>query len=213
MTGLVRKATLFTACGVLVAAAAMAGVPSPANSSVPACFSLMGSAAGSPDAYGTFTITVRDLANNPINGSSVVLDFSGPHADMVPCDDQLNGAVLVNCVAKTVRQFTDALGQATFTVLGGSNGGGNAVSIGSASKVYADGVLLASPGVSVFDLDDAGGVGANDLSAWLGDFGSGFAYSRADYDCSGDIGANDLSLWLGVFGAGTSSESCTGSCP
>src|SRR5258708_27359243 len=157
MTGLVRKATLLTACGVLFAAAAMANVPSAANSSVPACISIMGSAAGTPDAAGTFTITVRDLANNPLNGSSVVVDFSG-HSDMIICDNQLNGAVLVNCPAKTVRQFTNALGQVTFTVIGGSTGGGLAVSVGSGGKVYADGVLLGSPGASVYDLDHAAGV-------------------------------------------------------
>ena len=101
----------------------------------------------------------------------------------------------------------------TFVVLGGSNGGGNASTLLGGGKIFANGTLLQTPTVSAFDLDNAGGVGANDLSAWLTDFGSGNPYGRSDYDCSGGIGANDLSLWLGEFGNGTSASSCAASCP
>ena len=212
MTGLVRKATLLTAAGLLAASAAMAGVPSPTNSTTPLCISLVGSLAGVPDAAGTFNIVVRDLANNPLNGASVVIDLSGCN-DLSICDDQLDANALVNCGAKTTRKFTNALGQVTFIVLGGSNGGGNASSLLGAGRIYANGTQIQAPTVSAFDLDGAGGVGANDLSAWLGDFGSGQPYGRSDYDCSGNIGANDLSLWLGQFGAGTSASSCAVACP
>jgi hypothetical protein len=211
MTGLVRKATLLTAVGLLAASAAMAGVPSAANSDTPPCITLVGNTAGIPDGLGTFVVTVRDLANNPLNGASVVIDLINA-TDLALCDDQLDGAALVNCAAKTTRKFTDALGQVTFTVLGGSNGGGNATTLLGGGRIYANGTLIGSPTVSAIDLDGASGVGANDLSAWLGDFGSGFAFGRSDYDCSGDIGANDLSLWLGAFGSGASSASCAVSC-
>jgi len=213
MTGLVRKATLLTAAGMLVATAAMAGVPSAANSTTPACITLVGALAGVPDAAaGQFTVTVRDLANNPLNGASVVIDLSGC-ADLAICSDQLDANALVNCGAKTTRKFTDATGKVTFVVLGGSNGGGNASTLLGGGKIFANGTLLQTPTVSAFDLDNAGGVGANDLSAWLTDFGSGNPYGRSDYDCSGGIGANDLSLWLTEFGAGTSASSCAASCP
>ena len=213
MTGLVRKATLLTAAGLLIASAAMAGVPSAANSTTPSCISLVGSLAGVPDAAaGQFTIIVRDLANNPLNGASVVIDLSAC-LDLAICDDQLDVNALVNCGAKTTRKFTDPLGSVTFTVLGGSNGGGNASTLLGGGKIFANGTLIQNPTVSAFDLDGSGGVGANDLSAWLGDFGSGFAFGRSDYDCSGNIGANDLSLWLGEFGAGTSASSCAVACP
>ena len=213
MTGLVRKATLLTAAGMLVATAAMAGVPSAANSTTPACITLVGSLAGVPDAAaGQFTVTVRDLANNPLNGASVVIDLSGC-TDLAICSDQLDANALVNCGAKTTRKFTDATGKVTFVVLGGSNGGGNASTLLGGGKIFANGTLLQTPTVSAFDLDNAGGVGANDLSAWLTDFGSGNPYGRSDYDCSGGIGANDLSLWLTEFGAGTSASSCAASCP
>ena len=213
MTGLVRKATLLTAAGLLVASAAMAAVPSAANSTTPSCITLVGSLSGVPDAAaGQFTIVVRDLANNPLNGASVVIDLSNC-LDLSICSDQLDANALVNCGAKTTRKFTNALGQVTFTVLGGSNGGGNASTLLGGGRIFANGTLIQSPTVSAFDLDGAGGVGANDLSAWFGDFGTGNNYGRSDYDCSGSIGANDLSLWFGEFGTGASASSCAVACP
>jgi len=214
MTGLVRKATLLSAAGMLlIASAAMAGVPSAANSTTPACITLVGSLAGVPDAAaGQFTVTVRDLANNPLNGASVVCDFSGC-LDIAICNDQLDANATVNCGAKTTRKFTDALGHVTFTILGGSNGAGNASTLLNGGKIFANGTLIQQPTVAAYDLDGGSGVGANDLSAWLTDFGTGNPYGRSDYDCSGGIGANDLSFWLTEFGAGTSSASCTVACP
>ena len=212
MTGLVRKAALLTAAGLMIASAAMAGVPSPGNSTTPACITLVGNAAGIPDATGTFTVTVRDLANNPLNGASVVVDLSGT-TDLRICSNQLDAGALVNCPAKTTRKFTNALGQVTFIVLGGSNGAGNATTLIGGGRIYANGVLIASPTVSAYDLDNSSGVGANDLSAWLGDFGSGSPFGRSDYDCSSTIGANDLSIWLTAFGSGSSTTSCAVSCP
>ena len=212
MTGLVRKATLLTAAGLLIASAAMASVPSAGNSTTPLCVRLVGALAGVPDnAAGQFTIVVRDLANNPISGASVVIDLSGCH-DLSLCNDQLDVNATVNCGAKTTRKFTDPLGNVTFTVLGGSNGAGNASSLINSGKIFANGVLLQNPTVSAFDLDGTGGVGANDLSALLGDFGLGQPFGRDDYDCSGTVGANDLSLWLGEFGLGTSAQSCAAAC-
>jgi hypothetical protein len=213
MTGLVRKATLFTAAGLLIASAAMAGVPSAANSTTPACITLVGSLAGVPDAAaGQFTVIVRDLANNPLNGASVVIDLSNC-LDLAICNDQLDAAATVNCGAKTTRKFTDALGSVTFTVLGGSNGAGNASTLLSGGRIFANGTLIQSPSVAAYDLDGANGVGAADLSAWLTDFGSGNSYGRSDYDCNGTVGAGDLSFWLTEFGAGTSAASCAVSCP
>ncbi len=213
MTGLVRNAMLLTAAGLLVASAAMAGVPSATNSTKPACITLVGNAGGVPDAAaGQFTVIVRDLANVVMNNASVVIDLIGC-TDLAICDDQLDAAATVNCTFKTTRKFTDALGSVTFTVLGGSNGAGNATTLLGGARIYANGTLIGSPTAAAYDLDGASGVGANDLSAWLTDFGSGFAFGRSDFDCSAAIGANDLSFWLTEFGAGTSSASCAVSCP
>lgn len=212
MTGLVRKATLLAAAGLFIASAAMAGVPSPGNSTVPPCITLVGNTAGVPDPAGSFTVIVRDLANNPLNGASVVIDLSGC-TDIAICSDQLDAAAIVNCAAKTTRKFTDITGTVSFIVLGGSNGAGNATTLLGGAKIFANGTLIGSPTASTFDLDGASGVGANDLSAWVTDFGSGQSFGRSDYDCSGSIGANDLSLWVTEFGGGASAASCAVSCP
>ena len=212
MTGLVRKATLLTAAGLLIASAAMAGVPSPSNSTIPSCITLVGSLAGVPDAVGTFTVIVRDLANNPLNGASVVIDLSNC-TDLAICSNQLDAGALVNCAAKTTRKFTDITGTVTFIVLGGSNGAGNATTLLGGGRIFANGTLLGSPTVPAFDLDGGSGVAINDLSVWLGDFGSGINYGRSEYDCNGSVGINDLAVWLGEFGAGTSGASCAVACP
>lgn len=214
MTGLVRKAALFTACGLLVAAAAMAGVPSPGNSTAPGFITIVDNSLGVPDTItGGFTVIVRDLANNPINGSSVVVDLSGC-ADLRLCSNQLNVNYTVNCATKTVRAFTNASGTVKFTVLGGSNNAAPSSGAGCA-KIFADGVLLKSPTVAAPDLDGASGVGANDLSKWISDFGTLAYWGRSDYDGSGGptLGANDLSVWIGIFGTLRNTASCASYCP
>src|SRR5262249_40088438 len=142
MTGLVRKATLLTAAGLLIASAAMAGIPSPGNSTLPTCITLVGSLAGVPDnAAGGFTVVLRDLANNPLNGASVVIDISGC-TDLSICDDQLDAGALVNCGAKTTRKFTNGAGSVSFTVLGGSNGAGNATTLLGGGKIFCNGTIM-----------------------------------------------------------------------
>jgi hypothetical protein len=210
MTGLVRKATLLTAAGLLAASAAMAGVPSAANSNVPGCVPLVGSTAGVPDGNGTFIVIVRDLANNPLSGASVVVDLSGT-SELALCDDQLDANALVVCASKTTRKFTDGLGSVTFTVLGG--GAGPAATLIGGGKIFANGTLIGSPTVNAYDLNGIGGLGAADLSTFLADFASGNPYGRSDFDCSSTLGAADLSKWLAVFSGGGSGASCAVQCP
>jgi hypothetical protein len=214
MTGLVRKATLLTAAGLFIASAAMASVPSAGNSTTPNCIPLVGSKAGVADPHGSFTIVVRDLANNLINGASVVIDLSNC-TDLRMCGDQLDVNATVNCAAKTTRKFTDVTGSVSFIVLGGSNGSGNATTLLGGARIYANGTLLKSPTAPTFDLDGSGGVAINDLSVWLKDFGTAGnpAFGRSDYDCNGAVGINDLSVWLKEFGFTTSIASCAVNCP
>jgi len=210
-----RTILLVLLCSVALASPALAihSEPSPANSTAPECIWLVGAHAGVPDlAAGQFVVIYRDLANNPIANANVVIDLSGA-PDMSVCADQLDPEVVVDCANKTVSKHTGADGAVHFTILGGSNGGGNATTLLLGGKIFANGTLIKQPTVSAFDLDGSGGVGANDLSAWLTDFGSGNNYGRSDYDCSGAIGANDLSFWLTVFGSGTMTESCASRCP
>ena len=142
------------------------------NSAIPACFQIVCSLAGASDPAGQFTVTVRDLANNPLHGASVVVDLSGC-TDIAICSDQLDLGAIVNCASKTVRKFTCINGQVQFGILGGSNGSGNATTLLGGAKIYANGTLIASPTAAVFDLDGSNGVGINDLSVWLTEFGNG----------------------------------------
>ena len=206
MTGLVRKATLLAAGGLLIASAAMAGIPSAALSSVPTCISLVGSAAGVPDALGNFSVTVKDLAGNPINGASVVVDLSGCH-DLALCNEQLDAGALVNCPAKTTRKFTNALGVVSFDVLGGGNGTPASTLLGG-GKVFANGVLIGTPTVAAYNLDGQLGVAGGDLALFLSDFASGQNFGRSDFDCSNSIGGGDLAFWLTGFAGGGSATFC-----
>ena len=219
--GALRCAAFAVAALLSFASAALANVPSAANSTVPDIIRLVGNNAGVPDpgllsavppAPASFTIVVKDLANNPINGASVVVDLS-LCGDLNICSDQLDPNALVNCGAKTTRKFTDVTGSVTFIVLGGSNGPGGAVELHNAGRIFANGTLLRSPTVAAYDLDGQLGIGAADLSAWLGDFANGSAYGRSDYDGDGSTGAGDLSLWLGEFAGGNSTSSCAVACP
>src|SRR5262249_49284417 len=101
-----------------------------------------------------------------------------------------------------------------FTILGGSNGAGATTLLGG-GRIFANGVQFGSPTVSAFDLDGVNGVGANDLSIWLADFGTpgNPAYGRSDYDCSGGVGVNDLAVWIAAFGSGAQVQSCSATCP
>jgi hypothetical protein len=200
----------------LVAASMPAAAePSAGNSVTPPCISLVGTSGGIPArGAGAFEVIVRDLANNPIVGAQVVIDLSDcPELHL--CADQGDPDAIVNCAAKTVRKLTDATGTVGFTLLGGSNGAGDAGELLHAGKIYEDGFLIGSPTVSAFDLDGAGGVGINDLSAWLTDFGTAGApaFGRSDYDCSGTVSINDFSLLLTALGSGAQLESCAATCP
>jgi hypothetical protein len=192
---------------------ARAGLPGLGDSITPTAIRLVGASGGIPDAVaGQFEVVARDNANNPINGLSVVIDISNC-ADLVICADQMDPDALTNCAAKKVRKFTNAAGEVTFTMLGGSSGAGNASSLAHSARIFGNGALMGTPSVSSFDLDGTGGVGAGDLSVWLGDFGSGMNWARSDYDGSGTVGAADLSEWLAVFGSSGSAQSCAVSCP
>jgi pimeloyl-ACP methyl ester carboxylesterase len=197
----------------LTAIGAQANLPSVANSATPASIRLVGALGGVPDAVaGQFKIVVNDIGDRPINECLIVIDLSNC-ADLTICSDQSDPNALTNCAAKTVRKFTNALGEVTFTLLGGSTGAGHASSLANSARIFGNGELLGTPSVSSFDLDGAGGVGAGDLSVWLADFGSGVNWARSDFDGSGTVGAGDLSEWLAVFGSGASTQSCTSSCP
>jgi hypothetical protein len=204
-----RASILAIACSALIPALAGA-MPGGGNSSTPSCISLVGWNNGSASPRGTFEVVVRDLANNPVVGATVKVDLSNA-PDLHLCAQQLEPGVIMDCPTGSASMTTDSNGRAVFTLLGGSTGFASTLLNGG--RIYANGTLIASPTVSAYDLDGANGVGANDLSRWLTDFGSGAPYGRSDFDCSNSVGANDFSLWLSEFGSSASAFSCAASCP
>jgi len=211
-----RTVSALIACLGLAAASRSAGAEfPPSNTIVPPCIPLVGTSGNVPDhGAGSFQVIVRDLANNPVVGARVYVDLSGC-PDLHMCADQLDPTLNVDCANMVVSKLSGAAGIAEFTLLGGSNGSGNAVELLGAGKVFVNGVLLGFPTVSAFDLDGRNGVGINDLSVWLTDFGTvgNPPFGRSDFDCSGSVGVNDLSLWLTAFGSGAQVQSCGGTCP
>jgi hypothetical protein len=198
-------------CSVPAFASAQ-GVPSPANSTTPALISLMGHTGGVASTYGAFDVIVRDLANNPLGGQRVFVDLS-LCPDLHLCTDPNDPGTTVDCAGSRASRITDATGRAHFTLLGGSIGVSTGLSSRNMGRILWDGHLLGAPTVAAYDLDGANGVGVNDLSVWLADFGSAQVIGRDDYDGSGALGVNDLSLWLTVFGSNTCLGSCAASCP
>lgn len=210
----VRKlaiAAVLALCGATPSVAQVCGVCEiwPANSSTPACITLVGhDATGAPDPGGLFTVTVRDLANNPIPNALIRIDLTGA-PDLTLCGTQQAGLVVsTSAAAMYVEGRTNALGQFTTSLMGGSNGMGNGTPQRNLGKIFADGMLIGSPNVSVLDLDGVSGVGINDLAAWLADFASAESFGRSDYDCNGGVGINDLSIWLAAYGSSASAYGC-----
>lgn len=213
MTGLVRKATLLTVCGLAVAGAALAGVPSPSNSSKSSnCVRYVGRKVGVADPAGTFTVTVRDLVPNVIANSQVVIDFSGcgdTHAaNQASQEAALN--LTVDGVNKTVRALTNGSGVATFKIVGGVTASRTPVAAANCAKIFADGVLLSNVSVNAFDQDGAGGVALADLSLWSTDFYSALNQRRSDYDCNNAVALPDLSIWATDFYSTNSTSSGAG---
>jgi hypothetical protein len=127
MTGLVRKAALLSACGLVLAGAALAGVPNAANSQKP-CIMLM-DLSNSKNNVGVnngvcgqsaLKVIVRDALNNPVANSDVVLDFSScdPLTQVRVGSAQVDPNVTVLCTGRTFMKTTNAQGEACFTLLG-----------------------------------------------------------------------------------------------
>ena len=193
---------------------ATTGIPSPANSTVPNGILLVGLKNGVPDPLGLFTVTVRDLANNPLANISVEVDFANaPDIDIA--SSQPYSGLTVRCLQHSVSALTNVSGVASFIIVGSSAGrldlgGGGALSGGA--RVRVGGTLIGSPTAATLDYDGANGVGGADVSAWLCDFASGTPYGRGDFDFNGSIGANDLTTLKNAISAGNSAESGSPTC-
>ena len=198
---------------LLVAGAAVAGPPSPCNSSVPCGIVLVGTnGAGAPDPVGTFTVITRHLSNNPWSEGPVVFDFGGC-PDVSICSAQVTQGVLVTCEpgTRTVSAIPDPSGVVTLTLVGGVIHRSTPATTGCL-QIFAGGVLLTDgichQAVSVGALDESGGdgLGPEDLSLWLADFFSNGYLPRSDFDhpvlCVDNLSPSDFSRWMGSFFGG-----------
>ena len=198
MTGLVRKATLLTACGLLAAVSAFAAVPSPASSTVPCAIVLVGHNAGATtaDPYGQFVVVVKDATNSPLNSATVTVDFSGCCPGIKLSNTQLGAGVSHVANSAVATGLTDVTGTATFRIEGaaagsssfitGSSGCANisATPNGSITPVLlTNGIDHPTVIVSVPDLAGTvgtAGVDISDLAFFIGDKNA-FAANNANY--------------------------------
>ena len=227
-----RSLALLAVCSFSLAGGANAQPPVTALCIVPRCVPLVGkTAAGGVDPAGQFTITVNN-GGGPIPGCNVVIDFSAC-VDICIGNQASNnfvapgGIPIVIGPGKTASAMTNAVGVATFRIVGGATnpmGCAAPASGAGCAAVYACGVppvgvLIRNVTVNAYNEDGslgASGVAANDLSAWLGDFFCGIYGARSDFDCSGALGGNDLAAWLALYFAGGSVTGALGNvapCP
>jgi len=219
MTGLIRKATLLAVCGLMVmAATALAGIPDPSKCDKPTFIDVVGTAVGVPDSRGTFTIVVRDMGNNPIASSQVILDFLACVETRL-CQEQYDTTKVVDCPTATLRGFTNGSGQITFTVVGAAKNNPAPVAGPGANCVnmLADGVSIGLATAAVYDQNGAitnNGVELTDMICVLKDWGSGLYYGRSDLDHDTVLGLPDMIKDLKCGGDGTSTNGCaTTYCP
>jgi hypothetical protein len=149
---------------LLAAPTARASVPSASNSTVDPCFRM------EPGGTLSFTVVVRDFANNPVVGSFIVIDYCAC-PEIALCESGgLRPHVALGC---TIEGVSDATGTRVFKMKGGGGCSGNGI------KVYADGVLLAQ--VNAASPDQNG-----DLSVDAGDAAL-LATKLGGTDMSGDL--------------------------
>jgi hypothetical protein len=238
MTGLVRKATLLCACGLLCAGAAMASIPSAALSDLPdcdpgapefACVKVVGegapgplgvSGANVPDPVGQFSVTVRDLGGNLMSGLTVSIDFTlCSDTKLCTTADGFLGQD-VDCLNNRVTNTTDGSGVALFNIVGAANNTGDSPGADFAcAEVFAGGVSLGFLTVVVADQDGrlgGGSLGMNvvDVSLMLVDLNSGNYYGRSDWEPTGPpLTVVDVSQALVVLNNGDSAIGCSSFCP
>jgi len=217
MNAVLRKAMLLACGGVLVASGAMAAVPSPADSDIPAGLNLVGTSGGVADVRGEFTIVVRDLAHNPIAGSSVVISFDNCEIDIRVCSVQTWPGVTPDCASGAVGEVsgvTDGTGTVTMRIIGGArNTSSGAPAEGfQCATVFADGVNMRQINVGAFDENGSGGVNPADVSVYLADQFDGDFEGRSDFNATNTLNPADLSILLGVTLGGGSATSCGAYC-
>lgn len=169
---------------------------------------VLGGANGKSYGAGDFVVELFDVLGNPISGEEVTIDFSATNVVL-----QSIQSVDVDCAGKKLSTTTDDLGRAVFHA---PRFGGYAIEtrflgvpISRGPLVSAGGLILGIAEAHSLDIDAANGLGANDLSLFLGLYGNNS--SAGDFDLASGlscitVGANDLSIWLGAFGDATNTD-------
>ncbi len=220
MTGLVRRATLITAVGVMAASAALAGVPSSGTSTQPGGIILGGTNGGVVDPFVEATYTIRDGSSNLVPNSVIIINFSGcvqPN-DLRLCNNQpyVSFSQTLNCGAKTVSATTNGTGVAKFRIRGGAaNNGGNPAGVGvNCATVTVDGVPFSNLTVSAPDENNDGLVNLLDTAAYFDDRNGAYR-GRSDFDAAyGVINLLDTAKYFDIRnGGGAALPACPGTCP
>lgn len=224
MNRLVRCFVIVTT--TLMTAKAGAGVPSPADSSIPCGFLFVGKIGATADPLGAFEIVVRDLAQNPIPGAEISIVFddclragdlrvAGVQPDPTTSVVCGPGSVMVRATSGGDGAFRSSLvGGGSGNASGGFNGAPDCTFLrsGGCATVYGDGVNLGMVAVARLDADGENGLGPPDIACWLTDaFASGYL-ARSDFDFNGTTRAPDLSVLLQAILAGRSQSSAAAFC-
>ena len=177
------RSALVLVLGILTGPLAHAAIPSPANSTIPACLPAC------PLGDLTYTVVIRDIIGNPIPGAHVAIDFvdcAGVHF----CPPGPPPGYTFDSPT-AVSNPTDAQGRASFPLQ-------IAGTCASAVRVSADGVLMTDGTnhalVSVANTDQDGDLFVNSFSDGAVLAGKGPTDPTADLDCDGDHDAADAGV-------------------
>jgi hypothetical protein len=152
-----------------------AGVPSPSTSYVDPCLRIC------PAGDMNFHVVVRDVAANPVAGSTVAIALCPCHA-IVLCP--LNGSENYSINGCDLTRSTDAAGIADFQIRAGGTCPGPV-------QVYADGVLIGTiSAVSSPDQDGNASVNATDQAILAGKMGGPYD-ATGDFNCSAGLDPGD----------------------
>lgn len=183
-----RPVWLALLIGLAAVPVASAGVPSPANCTLPDCIHC------ALDGTLLTSVAIRDLANNPVNNSTVTFVWADC-PDFVPCPSILTGvdAYTVDLVNK--RFITQSGGNGVVAIY--LRGGGGCPSTGF--RIYADGILLGTRREASDDQNGDLVVDATDVALITAKVGT--SDLSGDLNCDGVVDSgHDVAFVQGRFG-------------